>query len=95
MSVQWRIASHQRNVSHYNLRRRPYNFAPDRHVWRKNKSQSDIIKYFGAKLAPQYVGPLAIKRKTGTCTFELEDSSKISLDVLRVQVLKPVIIDSG
>lgn len=91
--VQKRIlASRERNRHHYNLRRRPaYQFSVGQEVWRKNKSLSDAANHYSAKLAPEYLGPFKIKRKTGSCTYELEDLCGQSKGVWHVENLKPVI----
>ena len=82
----------ERNRHNYNLRRRPgQEFAIGQEVWRRNKVLSDAANKFSAKLAPQYVGPFKIRRKTGSCTYELEDSFGHSKGVWHMENLKPVI----
>ena len=54
----------------------------------KNKSLSDDVKYYSAKLAPPFIGPFIIKRKTGSCTYELQDDSGQSKGNWHVQDLK-------
>lgn len=81
-------ASHVKNQQRYNLRRRPVEYVPGQLVWRKNKSLSDAVNYYSAKLAPAYIGPFIIKRKTGTCTYELQDESGKSTGNWHVQDLK-------
>nr|WP_253310140.1 transposase family protein [Rickettsia endosymbiont of Ceutorhynchus assimilis] len=86
------LASRTRNERHYNLRRRPaHSFVVGQEVWRKNKSLSDAAKHYSAKLAPEYLGPFKIKRKTGYLTYELEDFSGRGVGVWHVENLKPVI----
>lgn len=80
--------SRVRNQRRYNLRRRPVEYVPGQEVWRKNKSISDAVKHYSAKLAPLYLGPFIIKRKTGTCTYELQDRAGESKGVWHVQNLK-------
>ena len=87
--VQAKIKSSRvRNQHRYNLRRRPVEYVPGQEVWRKNKSLSDALKYYSAKLAPAFVGPFVIKRKTGSCTYELQDHAGQSKGVWHVQDLK-------
>lgn len=88
-------AARQKNRHHYNARRRPVSFVPGQFVWRKNKILSNAANYFSAKLAPEFVGPFKIKKKTGTCTYELEDDFGNSTGIWHVQALKAVNIDSG
>ena len=87
--------SHLRNAHNYNLRRRPLNFMPGQQVWRKNKSLSNAVNFYSAKLAPEFVGPFTIKKKTGTCTYELVDATGHPKGVWHVQDLKPVYTDPG
>jgi predicted GIY-YIG superfamily endonuclease len=89
-SIRSRIkASRVRNQKRYNLRRRPVQYQVGQSVWRKNKSLSDAVNYYSAKLAPEYVGPFVIKKKTGTWTYELQDQRGNSKGVWHVQDLKP------
>lgn len=88
-------AAHSKNRHRYNLRRRPLNLLPGQQVWRKNKCQSDATKHFSAKLAPEFVGPFVIAKKTGTCTYELRNQQGKSQGIWHVQDLKPVCTDSS
>ena len=88
-------ASHVKNRHNYNLRRRPVSFTVGQEVWRKNKSISDAVNYYSAKLAPEFVGPFRIKKKTGTCTYQLEDEYGNNKGVWHVQDLKPVHIQTA
>jgi len=95
-TVRKRIESSQlKNRHNYNLRRRPVSFVPGQAVWRKNKSISDAANFYSAKLGPEFIGPFKIKRKTGTCTYELVDDYGNSKGIWHVQELKPVNIDPG
>jgi transposase InsO family protein len=76
------------NQQRYNLRRRPLAFSPGDLVWRKNKSLSDAVNYYSAKLAPLYLGPFRIKRKIGSWTYELKDEAGASKGIWHVQDLK-------
>ncbi|KAH1008996.1 hypothetical protein HUJ04_001425 [Dendroctonus ponderosae] len=53
-----------------------------------------LAKRFGgqtsAKLAPEFVGPFIIGKRTGTCNYELQDESGVSKGVWHVQDLKPM-----
>jgi hypothetical protein len=86
--------AHQRSKHQYNLRRRPVQYQPGDLVWRKNKILSDAANFVSAKLAPRFVGPYKIRRKTGTCTYELEDDHGIRKGIWHVQDLKPSHVDS-
>jgi len=77
------------NANRYNLRRRPVSFVPGDKVWRKNKVLSNAANYYAAKLAPEYVGPFVIKRKTGSWSYELQDDFGNHKGVWHVQDLKP------
>ena len=50
-------ASRIRNQKRFNLRRRPVKYQVGQSVWRKNKSLSEAVNYYSAKLAPEFVGP--------------------------------------
>ena len=78
-----------RNQRRYNLRRRPVEYIPGQEVWRRNKSLSDAVNYYSAKLAPTYIGPFIIKRKTGSCTYELQDQAGLNKGIWHVKDLKP------
>ncbi|ENN83588.1 hypothetical protein YQE_00057, partial [Dendroctonus ponderosae] len=92
--VNRRIASARSNYKNrYNLRRRPITYVVGQRVWRKNKVLSNALNFFSAKLAPEFVGPFTIGKKTGTCTYELQDESGISKGVWHVQDLKPMYSD--
>lgn len=87
--VQQKIESaHDKNRQHYNLRRRPINYSVGDLVWRKSKALSSALNYFSSKLAPEFIGPFRIARKTGTCTYELENDRGVSLGNWHVQDLK-------
>ncbi|KAK9703604.1 hypothetical protein QE152_g29237 [Popillia japonica] len=57
--VQGRLQkAYEKSKDRYNLRHRPLTFFPNQVVWRKNFVLSDAAKYFTAKLADKYVGPV-------------------------------------
>lgn len=87
--------AHEKNRSHYNLRRRHVDYQIGQKVWRKNKAHSDASAGFTAKFAPKFLGPFLIKRKTGYCTYELQDDNDISKGVWHVQDLKAYDHDPG
>ncbi|XP_065356334.1 uncharacterized protein LOC135950728 [Calliphora vicina] len=62
----------QRNEKAYNLRSREVNYIVGQEVFRRNFKQSNFEKGFNAKLAPPFV-KARIRKKTGTCYYELED----------------------
>lgn len=79
----------ERNRERYNLRRRPQNYDIGDKVWRRNKCLSDASRAFSASLAPKFVGPFIINKKTGTWTYELKDEDGILRGNWHVQDLKP------
>lgn len=83
------ISAHQRSKKVYDLRRRDVEFTPGQKVWKKNKTQSDALNYYSAKLAPKFVGPFSIARKVGYATYELIDDNGISKGIWHAQDLKP------
>ncbi|XP_065355140.1 uncharacterized protein LOC135949489 [Calliphora vicina] len=56
----------------YNLRSKEVNYTVGQEVYRRNFKQSNFEKGFNAKLAPPFV-KARIRKKTGTCYYELED----------------------
>lgn len=80
----------ERNRRTYNLRRRSVQYYVGQSVWRKNKVLSDATKYFTAKLAPLFIGPYRVKKRTGYNTYELEDDLGRSVGIWHVQDLKPL-----
>lgn len=87
-----RLAS-ERNKRIYDLRRRSQQYEVGDEVWRRNKCVSDATRFFSAKLAPRFLGPFIVKRKTGSWTYELQDDVGISKGIWHVQDLKPVVND--
>ena len=82
-------AAQERGRRAYNLRRRPVQYVVGQAVWRKNKVLSDALKYVSAKLSAKFVGPFWVKRRMGTCTYELRDEAGKSRGTWHVQDLKP------
>lgn len=80
--------SYEKSGVHYNLRRRNITFEPGQQVWRKNYSLSDASKQFAAKLAPKFIGPFIIKRKTSSVTYELATNTGKSIGIWHVKDLK-------
>lgn len=78
----------ERSKRIYDLRRRSVQYTPGQRVWRRNKCQSDALRFFNAKLAPKFVGPFTVRRKVGAWTYELQDELGISKGVWHVQDLK-------
>lgn len=79
--------AHERGKKVYDLRRRPVSFQPGDRVWRRNKVQSDAAAGFNAKLAPKFLGPFKVRRRVGTCSYEIEDDGG-KLGIWHVQDLK-------
>uniref|UniRef100_A0A1Y1M360 RNA-directed DNA polymerase n=1 Tax=Photinus pyralis TaxID=7054 RepID=A0A1Y1M360_PHOPY len=82
-------SAREHNAQTYNLRRRHVEYTVGQKVWRRNKALSDATADFNSKLAPKYIGPFIIKRKTGYCTYELQDDHNKSKGMWHVQDLKP------
>lgn len=78
----------------YDLRRRPVQFSVGDKVWKKNKTISDAVNYYSAKLAPKFIGPFTIHKKTSYNTYELRDDNNRSVGIWHVQDLKPDNTDS-
>lgn len=78
------------NQKTYNLRRRHVEYRAGQQVWKRNKVLSDATRHFSAKLAPKFVGPYKVRKKTGYVTYELEDEDGNSKGNWHVQDLKPV-----
>ena len=83
------VAARERGRKVYNLRRRPVQYAVGQYVWRRNKVLSSALNYLNAKLAAKFVGPFRVKRRMGSCVYELEDEQGASKGVWHVQDLKP------
>lgn len=81
--------AYERSSARYNLRRRPIAYSPGDLVWRRNHVISSKADYFNAKFAPKYVGPCKIRKKLGTCSYELEDENGKIVGVYHVNDLKP------
>lgn len=82
-------SSHQRNIKHYNLRRRPQAFQEGAMVWKRNFTQSDASKFYSAKLAPRFVGPFVIQRKISPLVYALVDMKGKAVGNWHVSDLKP------
>lgn len=87
VSKRLRLA-HERSKRVYDLRRRPVSFSPGDRVWRRNKLLSDAAAHINAKLAPKFVGPFVVRRKIGTCSYEIEEAPG-KHNIWHVQDLKP------
>ncbi|KMQ87325.1 enzymatic polyprotein endonuclease reverse [Lasius niger] len=59
---------------HYNLRRRNWRPQIGEWVWKKNRALSDKAKAFNAKLAPQFVGPLEVRKIISPVIVDLRDA---------------------
>lgn len=62
----------QRNERHYNLRTKNVVYTEGQEVYRRNFKPSNFEKGYNAKLAPSFI-KARIRKKVGTCTYELED----------------------
>lgn len=84
------LAAQEKYRDRYNLRRRPVQFRVGDLVLRKNKALSSAPDAFCSKLAPRYIGPFIIAKKSGSFTYELKDDLGRHKGVWHVQDLKPV-----
>lgn len=66
------MSAYERNARHYNQRTREVSYKPGQKVYLRNFQQSDFAKNYNAKLGRQWT-PARIRRKIGTCTYEVED----------------------
>lgn len=81
-------AAHTSKVT-YDLRRRPVSYMVGDYVWKKNFPLSNASKHFSAKLDKKFTGPHRIKKKLGSCVYELEDRNGRSVGEYHVKDLKP------
>lgn len=65
--------SNKRNAQHYNMRRRPSDFAVGDKVMKRNFVLSKKGAGFSAKLAPTFVGPFVLKAQVAPHMFTLAD----------------------
>lgn len=81
--------AHGRHEKAYNTRCRPVEFRIGQEVFRRNFAQSDFSKGFNAKLGKQWIRS-RIRRKIGTCMYELEDpAGKILPMTYHAKDIKP------
>ncbi|KAJ8942276.1 hypothetical protein NQ314_010109 [Rhamnusium bicolor] len=88
--VRARISKAQgRSARTYNLRRRDVRYSVGQRVWRRNYVLSDGSRYFTAKLAPRYVGPLVVRKVVSPWTYELVGLNGNNAGVWHAKDLKP------
>lgn len=80
--------AYQQSRVQYNLRRRPVTYDIGQRVWRRNFALSNAADQFASKLAPKYIGPFVIHRKTSSNTYELCDHTGRVRGVWHVKDLK-------
>lgn len=66
------LQAYQRNVKHYNLRKRSLRFFPGDRVWKRNYTLSDAANNYAAKLAPRYI-PCIVKKVLSKLVYNLTD----------------------
>ncbi|KAK3931945.1 Transposon Tf2-8 polyprotein [Frankliniella fusca] len=66
--------AYEKNARHYNLRRREKTFHVGQLVYYANKTQSDKVKFYSRKLAPNYLGPCTVESRKGTSGYVLRDA---------------------
>lgn len=81
--------AHQKNSSHYNLRRKPAEFEVNDIVWKKTYYQSDKDKYFSKKLAPKFT-KCRVTVKKSPLVYQLQDMSGKDLGVWHIKDLRLV-----
>lgn len=81
--------SHEKNVKHYNLRRRPAEFQVGEQVLKKNFTQSNAATFYSAKLAPRFVGPYIISKKVSPVVYQLKEESGRIIGNWHISQLKP------
>lgn len=89
----WQLVSknlrtaYERGKHRYNLRSREISYSPGELVWKRNFVLSDAVRGVSAKLSPKYV-KCRVKKKVGTCSYELEDLKGKSVGVFSAKHLK-------
>lgn len=81
--------AHAKNTTHYNLRRKPFEFQVGDTVFKRAYVLSDKDKYFSKKLAPKFIKCRIIK-KLSPLIYILEDMSGKELGVWHIKDLKIV-----
>ncbi|KAK3917550.1 Gypsy retrotransposon integrase-like protein 1, partial [Frankliniella fusca] len=66
--------AYEKSARHYNLRRREKTFHVGQLVYYANKTQSDKVKFYSRKLAPNYLGPCTVESRKGTSGYVLRDA---------------------
>lgn len=79
--------AYERNVKHYNLRKRPLRFYPGDRVWKKNYTLSNAANDYSSKLAPKYI-QCNVKRVISKLVYELSDLEGNNLGNWHVKDLK-------
>lgn len=64
-------------------------------VYRKNYTLSDASKDYSAKLAPKFVGPFIVSRKTSPWMYELTDLEGKWRGLWHVKDLRPGPLDTA
>uniref|UniRef100_A0A671L2F5 Integrase catalytic domain-containing protein n=1 Tax=Sinocyclocheilus anshuiensis TaxID=1608454 RepID=A0A671L2F5_9TELE len=83
-------ASHEKQKRHYDLRRRPVEYAPGDLVRLKTHPRSDAAANFAAKLAPLYGGPYQIMQRLSEVNYRLASvDGAQDLGVVHVVNLQP------
>uniref|UniRef100_A0A671LWW9 Integrase catalytic domain-containing protein n=1 Tax=Sinocyclocheilus anshuiensis TaxID=1608454 RepID=A0A671LWW9_9TELE len=83
-------ASHEKQKRHYDLRRRPVEYAPGDLVRLKTLPRSDAAANFAAKLAPLYGGPYRIMQRLSEVNYRLASvDGAQDLGVVHVVNLQP------
>lgn len=79
--------SHEVSKKRYDLRSRVIEYQVGETVWKKTFPLSDASKGFAAKLAPKYQKCI-IKRKIGTCSYEIQNEAGKNLGIFSAKDLK-------
>lgn len=90
--VKYRLdTAHSKSAGRYNLRRRDVAFKEKDLVLKRNFVQSNAASYFTSKLAPRFVGPYRIIKKSSPVTYCLQSLEGKHLGTWHVQDLKPYV----
>jgi hypothetical protein len=83
------LEAREKSSKQYNLRRRSVDYVVGQKVWRRSYSLSNALAYYSAKLAPKFIGPYKVRKKTSSWTYVLEDDSGKECGTWHVKDLKP------
>ena len=80
--------AHRKARHYYNLRQRDVQFYVGQQVLRRNYTLSKEVLKYSAGLAPEFIGPLRVKKKCSPVRYELETLDGVSCGIWHVKDLK-------